>query len=123
MRGRSPRCQAARGRGSAVLTSSLYFDGKAGLLYQIVRENNAPQWKVSLDVMLLDVDPFSRILTVLETWAGFDRQDPWLLAVMQACARTWPTDKEAEKKADREQFKTLIVQLVEEGKLLRQFPD
>src|SRR6056297_2774987 len=94
---------------------NVYFGGKPGLLYEIIRENNAPQYGESSQIAAQDKPPTERISDLLLGWARADAEDPRLLAIMQSYSWVWPDETEAENVADRARFKQMIARLVEQG--------
>ncbi|MAM63260.1 TetR/AcrR family transcriptional regulator [Maritimibacter sp. UBA3975] len=92
-----------------------YFHGKAGLLYEIVRENNAPQWPILIEAAGNDDDPKDRLWNMLDIAGRKDGEDPRLLAVMQSYAWLWPEEIEVANRADRLLFKELIAKVIEAG--------
>lgn len=93
-----------------------YFHGKAGLLYEIVRENNAPQWPVLIETAEAKGAPVDRLWKMLDVAAHKDGHDPRLLAVMQSYAWLWPEEIERENRAERLLFKELIAKVIDAGK-------
>ncbi|MEM9911078.1 MAG: TetR/AcrR family transcriptional regulator [Pseudomonadota bacterium] len=95
---------------------NVYFGGKPGLLYEIIKENNEPQYQDSLRIAESDSPPMDKISSILLLWARFDAKDPSLLAIMQSYAWIWPEETEVENAADRARFKELIATLLQEAK-------
>ncbi|WP_161556037.1 TetR/AcrR family transcriptional regulator [Mangrovicoccus ximenensis] len=114
------------GRAAGVSPSLInaYFDGKAGLLYALVRETNAPQLEASLDIAAGPGPAEDRLFAVLRFWAEGDLSDPAMLAVMQAYSWTWPAETEAENRAERAKFEAVLADLLRGGAAAGEFrPD
>jgi AcrR family transcriptional regulator len=92
------------------------FGDKAGLLYQIVAENNAPQLPAAIRAASLPGNPLDRLKKVLEVWARYDLAQPDLLAVMEAYSWTWSIEIEAENKKERAVHLKLVADLIREAK-------
>lgn len=95
---------------------NVYFGGKPGLLYAIVRENNDPQYKASLSIVEKDATARDRLSELLLHWAKADCEDPRMMSIMQSYSWVWPPEAEEENAADRARFKSLIADLVTQGK-------
>ncbi len=105
------------GRAAGVSPSLInaYFDGKAGLLYALVQENNAPQLAASLEIAAGPGAAEDRFFAVLRFWAQGDLSDPGLLAILQAYSWTWPAGTETENRQERARFKAVLEDLLREG--------
>jgi AcrR family transcriptional regulator len=91
------------------------FGDKAGLLYEIVSENNAPQMPAARKAAASSGAAVDRIRKVLDVWAKYDLADPALLAVMQAYSWTWPVEMENANKAERGDHLAIVQGLVVEA--------
>lgn len=96
---------------------NVYFGGKLGLLYEIVRENNEPQYAASVEVLGKDAPAFDRLSELLLLWARADCGDPRMLAIMQSYSWVWPQESEEENANDRARFKALLADLVRQGQM------
>lgn len=94
---------------------NVYFGGKPGLLYEIVKANNAPQYEASLQIVHRGSPAPERLSDMLLLWTKADLSEPRLLAIMQSYSWVWPPEKETENAADRRRFKSLIADLVQEA--------
>lgn len=107
--------EIAREAGVTHSMINVYFGGKAGLLYQIVRENNAPQYDESLAISKGKTPALLRLSNMLRLWIEKDTSDPRLLAIMQSYSWVWPSETEQENAADRARFKALIEDLLQQA--------
>jgi AcrR family transcriptional regulator len=94
---------------------NVYFGGKAGLLYEIVRQNNEPQYLESKRIAEQDKPAFERLSDLLLFWAKSDGADPRLLAIMQSFSWVWSPELERENAADRSRHNDLIAGLIREA--------
>ena len=94
---------------------NVYFGGKPGLLYEIVRQNNAPQYDASLRIAQGDAPALDRLSDLLLMWTQQDASDPRLLAIMQSYSWVWPPETEQENATERALFKDLIADLLQQG--------
>ncbi len=111
------------GRAAGVSPSLInaYFDGKAGLLYALVRENNAPQMEAALKIAEGPGNAEERLFALLGACMEGDLGDPVLLALMQAYSWTWSAETEAENREERAAFKAILAGLLREGAAGGQF--
>ena len=91
---------------------NVYFGGKPGLLYEIVRQNNAPQYEASKRIAESDAPALDRLSDMLRLWLEEDARDPRLLAIMQSYSWVWPPETEQENAEDRGCFLQFIVHLI-----------
>ncbi|WP_167853423.1 TetR/AcrR family transcriptional regulator [Roseovarius aestuariivivens] len=110
-----PVTEIAREAGVTHSMINVYFGGKPGLLYQIIRENNAPQYEASLRIAEGGGRAVHRLSDMLRLWAEEDASDPRLLAIMQSYSWVWPLDTERENTLDRARFKGLLESLIGEA--------
>jgi AcrR family transcriptional regulator len=108
--------EIAREAGVTHSMINVYFGGKAGLLYEIVRKNNEPQFAESRRIAEGDKPALDRLSEVLLFWARSDGADPRLLAIMQGFSWVWPLALEAENAADRTRHIEVLVGLIREAK-------
>jgi AcrR family transcriptional regulator len=94
---------------------NVYFGGKAGLLYEIVRQNNEPQYLESRKIAEQDKPALDRLSDLLLFWARSDGADPRLLAIMQGFSWVWPPELEQENAADRGRHIDLVAGLIREA--------
>jgi AcrR family transcriptional regulator len=93
-----------------------YFDGKAGLLYALVEDTNAPQLKATEAVVESSGPAPDRLRRVLMVWAKEDLADPRALQVMQAFSWEWNRETEERNRETRRVFVALVERLVREGR-------
>jgi AcrR family transcriptional regulator len=110
-----PVTEIAREAGVTHSMINVYFGGKAGLLYEIVRKNNEPQYLESKRIAERDKPALDRLSDMLLFWARTDGADPRLLSIMQGFSWTWPLELEAENASDRARHIDLIAGLVREA--------
>jgi AcrR family transcriptional regulator len=108
--------EIARDAGVTHSMINVYFGGKAGLLYEIVRKNNEPQFDESRRIAEGDKPALDRLSEVLLFWARSDGADPRMLAIMQGFSWVWPSALEAENAADRTRHIEVLVRLIREAK-------
>ena len=94
---------------------NVYFGGKPGLLYEIVRESNAPQYDATVRIAEGPGSARERLVALLRAWAEGDGENPRLLAIMHSYSWVWPDETEADNRAVRAKFKAVLIALVEEG--------
>lgn len=112
------------GKKAGVSHAMIYanFTDKAGLLYEIVRENNAPQLPAVRKAAKSSGSVVDRIMKVLGVWATYDLADPELLAVMQAYSWTWPDQMETDNIEERKEHTGILSSLVVEGMAKGELP-
>lgn len=93
-----------------------YFDGKAGLILEVVRDFNAPQIEEPKRIVQSPGPVPDRLRAILETWARFDLADPALLRVLHAHSWAWSADTEKENRRERDALKAPVATLVDEGR-------
>ncbi len=71
-----------------------YFHAKAGLLYELVQENNAEQIERSMTAVTAKGDVLARLRKLIDIWIKSDLADPRLLAVMEGYFWQWPAETE-----------------------------
>lgn len=105
------------GKQAGVSHAMIYanFGDKAGLLYQIVSENNAPQFPAARKAAASSGKPLDRLKKVLLVWAKYDLAQPDLLAVMEAYSWTWSKEIEAQNKRERAIHFELVADLIREA--------
>ena len=110
-----PVTEIAEHAGVTHSTINAHFGGKPGLLYEIIKENNEPQYKHSLEIAQQQRPALDRVSDILLSWVETDARDPRMLAIMQSYSWVWPEVTEAENAMDRARFKDLLTGLVEEA--------
>ena len=110
-----PVTEIGREAGVSHSMINVYFGSKSGLLYAIVRENNAPQFDGFRQIAEREGPVWERISDILLTSAETDMGDISLMAMIQSYSWVWPEEAEQENAADREQFRALIAGLILEG--------
>ncbi|MEY4871118.1 MAG: hypothetical protein RLZZ563_448 [Pseudomonadota bacterium] len=93
-----------------------YFDGKSGLIREVVKDFNAPQIEQPRIIAQSQGSIQDRLRAIFETWARFDLADPTLLRVLQAHTWGWSAEAEEENRRDRAALKEPIAQLIVEGR-------
>jgi len=111
------------GKEAGVSHAMIYanFGDKAGLLYEIVRQNNAPQLAEVQKATQAPVSARERIYKVLNVWARYDLADPELLAVMQAYSWTWSVEAEQENRQELDVHRACLASLIREGRAAGEF--
>lgn len=110
-----PVTEISREAGVTHSMINVYFGGKAGLLYEIVRQNNEPQYLESRRIVEYDKPALDRLSDLLLFWARSDGADPRLLAIMQGFSWVWPPELEAENATDRARHNNLVADLILEA--------
>jgi AcrR family transcriptional regulator len=110
-----PVTEIAREAGVTHSMINVYFGGKAGLVYEIVRENNEPHYLASKRISEEDRPALDRLADLLLFWARSDGADPRVLAIMESFSWVWPPELEMENAADRARFIELVAGLIREA--------
>ncbi|WP_375691696.1 TetR/AcrR family transcriptional regulator [Pseudooceanicola sp. LIPI14-2-Ac024] len=92
-----------------------YFGGKPGLLYEIVKANNAPQYDDSISIRDEAGPADQRLSKLLQSWARVDGSEPRMLAVMEGYSWVWTPQNEAENAVDRARFTRVIAEILDQG--------
>ena len=100
---------------------NVHFGGKPGLLYEIIRENNGPQFDESQRLADAGGKAWDRLSELLLGWLADDTSNPRLLAVMQSYSWLWPDSTEQDNRAVRAVFKDVLQRLVEQGQTNGEF--
>lgn len=100
---------------------NVYFGGKPGLLYEIVRQTNALQYVDTVETGASTDNALTQLETVLLSWLDGDTEDTRLLAVMQSYSWVWPPETEADNQTVRANFKDAIASIVELGRTTKEF--
>ncbi len=100
---------------------NVYFGGKPGLLYEIVRESNAPQYDATVRIAEGPGTARERLIALLRAWAEGDGENPRLLAIMHSYSWVWPDETEADNRAVREKFRDVLTDLIAEGQAAGEF--
>jgi AcrR family transcriptional regulator len=113
------------GKEAGVSHAMIYanFGDKAGLLYEIIKENNAPQYPAAVCAAKSSGSALERIIKVLGVWAKYDLSDPELLAIMQGYSWTWPAEFERVNSRERAKHLKLVEDLIAEGIEQAEFSD
>lgn len=86
--------EIAREAGVTHAMINAHFHSKAGLLYELIHENNDAQI-AALEAGLPEAgSTMERLRWILAMYAGHDLEDPQLMAVMQAYYWQWPREIE-----------------------------
>lgn len=105
----------AREAGVSHSMINVYFNGKAGLLYEIVKDLNGPQMERTRQIARSTGGAAERISQILRAWLDFDLRDARLLAVLQSYSWVWPPETEAENQQTRASFEAELAHVIGEG--------
>ena len=105
----------ARAAGVSHSMINVYFNGKAGLLYEIVKDLNGPQRDRTHEIAQRDAAPRTRLSTILRDWLDHDLKEPRLLAVLQSYSWVWPPETEAENRHARAEFQAELSHVIRAG--------
>ncbi|MCI5109610.1 MAG: TetR/AcrR family transcriptional regulator [Marivita sp.] len=94
---------------------NVYFGGKPGLLYEIIRQNNALQYVDTVATGDAAKSALAQMDDMLHAWLDGDIEDTRLLAVMQSYAWVWPPETEKDNETVRAGFKDAVALLVQKG--------
>ena len=107
--------EIARAAGVTHAMINVYFNGKAGLLYEILSESNQDQIDRSGAAERCEGGLIERITRLIETWIEGDLADPRLAAVMLAYSWQWPAATEAANRAQRDRGLETARRIVRRG--------
>jgi len=107
--------EIAREAGVTHSMINVYFGGKPGLLYEIVRANNGPQLDRTRRIADSGASVRSRLSDIIRLWMEADGHDPRLLAVLHSFSWQWSPDAEAENLQDLAPFLDSLGMLIREG--------
>lgn len=100
---------------------NVYFNGKAGLLYEIISESNDDQITRSSEAETLEGGTLERLTRIMAIWAEADLSDPRLAAVIFGYSWQWPAQTEAHNRKQRhaafEPKRRIIARGIAEGEL------
>ena len=105
----------AREAGVSHSMINVYFNGKAGLLYEIVKELNGPQLQQTQRIARGTGTATERLRSILRYWLERDLENPRLLAVLQSYSWVWPPETEAENRETRGAFQAELARVIGEG--------
>lgn len=94
---------------------NVYFGGKPGLLYEIVRQDNALQYVETVEGGAIDDSAMEQLNAVLLSWIDGDTEDTRLLSVMQSYSWVWPAETERDNESVRAGFKEAISAIIQRG--------
>lgn len=94
---------------------SVYFNGKAGILYEILTQQNLEQIARSRAAEAAPGDTLARVMRLLEIWAEHDLRDPRLLSVMLAYSWQWPNATEQNNRAQLDQALAPLRRILAKG--------
>ena len=100
---------------------NVYFGGKPGLLYEIIRQNNALQYVDTVDSAGSGESAMNQLASILHSWVAGDTEDTRLLAVMQSYSWVWPAETERDNVNVRSNFKEAVSQIVARGSAAGEF--
>jgi len=92
-----------------------YFHAKAGLLYELVHENNAEQIERSRAALTVKGDVLARLRKLVDVWIKSDLADPRLLAVMEAYFWQWPAETEEHNRRQRDAALEVAREILRKG--------
>lgn len=107
--------QIARMAGVTHAMINVYFHSKAGLLYALIRENNASQIDRLCGSVPLHASFEEKLRHIVTVYVEGDLEDPRLLAVMQAYFWQWPADTEIENRLQLRQALAPILQALRDS--------
>lgn len=111
----------ARAAGVSHGMINVYFNAKAGLLYQIIHESNHAQIEAAREVPKQSGTLQERIAAIVRNFAHHDLRDTELLAVMQSYFWLWPAETEtmnrAQLKDALEPIEEILREAVSQGRL------
>lgn len=117
-----PVTEIARAAGVTHGMINAHFHAKAGLLYALVRENNAAQRREAAAAAAAPGRTMARLRRAIEVYASGDLADPALLAAMQAYSWEWPPETEAENRLDLEATLAPVAATLAEGAAAGELP-
>ncbi|WP_439124556.1 TetR/AcrR family transcriptional regulator [Marivita sp.] len=94
---------------------NVYFGGKPGLLYEIIRNNNALQYVDTVDTSSSGDPALKQLENILFSWLDGDTEDTRLLAVMQSYSWVWPIETEHDNQTVRANFKEAMAAIIRLG--------
>lgn len=94
---------------------NVYFGGKPGLLYEIIRQNNGLQYQDTIENLGAITSAMAELESVLLAWLDGDTEDTRLLAVMQSYSWVWPPETEKDNEMVRSGFKEAVASIVMQG--------
>lgn len=94
---------------------NVYFGGKPGLLYEIIRQNNVLQYQDTVGTLSAITSAMAELDAVLLAWLDGDTEDTRLLAVMQSYSWVWPPETEKDNETVRAGFKEAVAAIVKHG--------
>ena len=100
---------------------NVYFGGKPGLLYEIIRQNKALQYVDTANSVPSDESALSHLAGILQTWVTGDAEDTRLLAVMQSYSWVWPPETERDNMNVRSSFEETVSQIIVRGSAAGEF--
>ncbi|PZX11316.1 TetR family transcriptional regulator [Palleronia aestuarii] len=100
-----------------------YFNGKAGLLYELVEANNSPQLVRTAEIAQGEGTPLDRLWRVLTYWAESDLADPRVLQVLQSYSWVWGEEQERRNRASRDAFRAHLIALIDEARASGHIPE
>jgi AcrR family transcriptional regulator len=100
---------------------NVYFGGKPGLLYEIIRQNNTLQYVDTVDGTSSNESALSQLAGALHSWVAGDTEDTRLLAVMQSYSWVWPPETECDNANVRNDFKAAVAKIVARGSASGEF--
>ena len=94
---------------------NVYFGGKPGLLYEIIRQNNALQYVDAVASGASSKSAMAQLDEMLRSWLDGDIEDTRLLAVMQSYSWVWPPETETDNETVRAGFKESVSMVIQHG--------
>lgn len=100
---------------------NVYFGGKPGLLYEIIRQNNALQYVDTVSPAQQGETALRQLEDVILSWLDGDTEDTRLLSVMQSYSWVWPPETETDNQSVRANFKEAMAAIIAHGQETGEF--
>lgn len=108
--------EIARAAGVTHGMVNAHFHSKAGLLFELIEQNNDQQRDAAACVAASEGDCLSRLRQVIDVYLAHDLRDIELFSVMQAYSWEWPYDHERRNRAQLADALAPVRDLIEEAK-------
>lgn len=107
--------EIAREAGVTHSMINVYFGGKAGLVYELVRQNNDHQYARTVELARSEASARDRLADIIGFWMQLDGENPKLASVLHAYSWQWPPETEQENDEDIARFRACIAEVIREG--------
>ncbi len=107
--------EIARAAGVTHALIKVYFNSKAGLLYEVVAENNRAQIARSAKAAASAGSTLDRLMRLVAVWIAGDLRDARLASVMLAYSWEWPKETERVNRAQLAEAFRPARRIIEEG--------